>query len=252
MKKIISVILGCMCLLSTSNAMNTKYSSDNIAMQHTLLNVLQMMENVKDPALNNINNIGGTSINFVSNVFKLDDYKNSPTGNARRFFKDLTSCLVNCKYEDVNVNGLASNEQYKELKSIFNKILNIDYSNLSNAKNKMFDIFKQSKLIFYSICDTIKNESKKEYWFIKDDELDYHDLQLKLGRIFFNKLKNNSDWNNSEILLHKSSLLALYCEEIIMDLSLFPKDIHTIDNIVNCYWKVIFKTFEVNVSPYFK
>ena len=44
--KIISVILGCMCLLSTSNAMNTKYSSDNIAMQHTLLNVLQMMENV--------------------------------------------------------------------------------------------------------------------------------------------------------------------------------------------------------------
>lgn len=254
-KKIVSIILACVCV-SAGNAMNSKQdSSDNIAMQHTLLNILQVIEDTKDPALNNIDSIAGMPMNLVSNFFKLDDYEKSPKGIARKFFNDIISVLVNCEYEDVNVNGLANNEHYKKLKNIFNEMISTDYNNLTSAKNKMSAILEQSKSIFFEICKIVKNENNQQYNFINYNYVndnDYRDLQFKLGRTFLKKKLNNTEWNNNEILLHKSLLLVLYCEKLIMDLSLFPKDFPSTNSIIGGYWDMIFKNFEFNASPYFK
>lgn len=250
-KKYFSILLGCACLVSTSNAMD-----DNIAMQHTMLNIIQMMENTNDPALNNTSSIAGIPIKSISDFFKIDDYKNSPKGNARKFLNDIIAGLVNCIYEnDVNVNGLANNEHYKNLKSIFTKIKEINYNNLTNTKNTMFDMLSRFKSIFFDICKIVKNENNQDYNFIKNtytNENDYRDLQLRLGRIFLRKTLNNIEWNSNEMLLHKSLLLVLYCEKLIMDLSLFPKDLPSTDNIIKGYWNMIFGSFDLNASSYFK
>ena len=256
-KNIVSLILSCSFLISVSNAMDDKQSSsDDIAMQHTISNIVRIMENTKDSASNSsVNSIAGISVDEMRTIFKIDKYNDSPKGKARKFLNDIIDVLVNCPCVDVNVNGLASNEHYKELKSVFNEMVKTDYSNLSNTKNKMFAILKQSREIFFNICKIVKNENTKEYDFINCNcvsEDDYRNLQFKLGRTLLKKTLSNTEWNSNEILLHRSLLLVIYCEKLIMDLTLFPKNFHDIDSIMDGYWNMIFNNFEFNASQYFK
>ena len=263
MKKIVSILLGCICLVSASNAMNSannnQASEDYIAMQHTILNIIQIQENIKNPAVNNTA-IGDIPIDVIKPFFKINDYQNSPKGSAHKFLNDLIAAMVNCNCEQVN--GLNNNEYYNKLKNTFNTISNIDYNNTSAALGKMRDILANTRPIFFDICKTLKNENHQEYNFINDtynNENNYRELQFKLARTIQSKSELSKkpegeglvQWNTNEILLHRSLLLVLYCEKLIMDLSLFPKDSFFGGNISNSYWSMIFEQFKANVSLYF-
>ncbi len=58
------------------------------------------------------------------------------------------------------------------------------------------------------------------------------------------------------MLLHKSFLLVLYCEKLVLDFERFPRDykkyVHYIKNGFDNYWKNIFWLFECNAGQYFK
>lgn len=262
-KKIVSILLGCICLVSASNAMNSanndKLSDDDIAMQHTMLNIIQIQENIKNPAINNTE-IGGISIDIIKYLFNITGYQNSPNGNARNFLNDLIAAMVNCNCEQIN--GLNNNEYYNKLKNTFNTIANIDYSNISVALGKMRDILASTRSIFFNMCKTIKNENHQEYNFINDEynnENDYRTLQLKLAKTIQSKSELSKKpetedlvkWETNEILLHRSLLLVLYCEKLIIDLSLFPKEFSFGTDISSDYWSIISEQFKANASSYF-
>ena len=55
------------------------------------------------------------------------------------------------------------------------------------------------------------------------------------------------------MLLHKSFLLVLYCEKLVLDFERFPKDYKQyMNDKANNYWKNILMSFKVNAGPHFE
>ena len=92
-----------------------------------------------------------------------------------------------------------------------------------------------------------------------NNENDYRTWQLKLAKTIQNKSELSKKpetedlvkWDTNEILLHRSLLLVLYCEKLIIDLSLFPKESSFGTDISSDYWSIISEQFKANASSYF-
>ena len=265
MIKLSYLLLSSIFLVSASNAMNNDsihdFHKDIIAVQHTITNLIDMQECNNDPTLNK-DKTGGFNISFVVPLLKLDDFKKSPQGNARKHLNDIIDCMINCNY--IQTNEVNNNEIYKQLKNNFNQLLKINTDNLSNAHGQTLTILNNTREIFLKMCQVVKNENTNKYHFITDDinnEDVYRKLQFNLGKSLFQKSQNSTkpelehlaNWSMNEILLHKSFLLVLYCEKLAMDFERFPKDFAKyISDGTTSYWNNIFRFFKIDVAPYFK